>query len=114
MLRRSLSVLILVLVLPASSPLSGARAPDGGGVPRSPGVRHDFERGDTGDESWRGVDADRDKLDAVTFVPGDYATLHEAIDGVLHRQRESAYGQPTVISLKAGSHLMPRRFRGAG
>ena len=64
-----------------------------------------------GDESWRGVDSDRAKLDSVTFVPGDYPTLDQAVEEVQRRQKDSVLAQRTVISLKSGSHLMPRRFR---
>ena len=52
-----------------------------------------------------------DKLDGVSFVPGDFPTLHDAVEQVLKRQSQSVYGQRTVISVRAGSHLIPRRFR---
>ena len=52
-----------------------------------------------------------DKLDGVSFVPGDFPTLHDAVEQVLERQSKSVYGQRTVISVRAGSHLIPRRFR---
>jgi len=112
-----LLVLLLLLGFLPTCSLSSTSA--GGGarnVPRGAGrqgpkVSHDFGTGDLGDETWRGVDSDRSKLDAVTFVPGDYPTLHEAVQEVMRRQKDSVIGQRTVISLRGGSHLMPRRFR---
>ena len=112
-----------LLLLAASNPLAagpGLRAP-GSAPPAAPpwhgrrstttGRRHDFGTGDEGDESWRDVEKDRDTLDGVSFVPGDFPTLHEAVERVLEKQSESVRGRSTVISVKSGSHLMPRRFR---
>ena len=118
---RTVGVAVLLLSLQSAlrvvnaSGVSGAPVSGGGAGPagreRRRAHAHDFGSGDLGDESWRSVDADRDKLDTVTFVPGDYATLHEAIEGVQQRQSGSITAQRTVISLRAGSHLMPRRWR---
>ena len=104
--------LLLALQLPGVLLLSGqARVPGGSGL-RGTRVGHDFGTGDLGDETWRGVDGARDGIvDAVTFVPDDYSGIVEAIEQVLHRQQENVHGKRTVISVRPGSYLMPRRFR---
>jgi len=108
-MRSRLVLPFLLLVQPIL--LSGGVLP-GGGTGARGRVRHDFGTGDLGDETFRDFENDRGGMvDAVTFVPGDYPTLREAVDDVLRQQRESVHGRRSVISLRPGSHLMPRQFR---
>ena len=101
--RHARQQLVPLLLLAAGSPLAagpGLRTP--GGVPPAPsppwqrstagGRRHDFGSGDEGEESWRGVEKDRAELDGVSFVPGDFPTLHDAVERVLEKQSESVRG----------------------
>ena len=75
------------------------------GSSRGSFLRHDMGHGGYGEEKWK--KHTEESLGKVTRVPGDFDTLHEAVEAVLRIPKESFRAQRTLLALGEGSFLMP-------